>query len=78
MDNVLNTLASIRTNNPNLANEKIDSAVLLRALTLSMDSKLLYRLGKKQKIQTIRRSKARTFERNEQTRSVQRHFGLFG
>lgn len=51
MDNVLNTLASIRTNNPNLANEKIDSAVLLRALTLSMDSKLLYRLGKKQKIQ---------------------------
>ena len=51
MDNVLNTLASIRTNNPQLANEKIDSAVLLRALTLSMDSKLLYRLGKKQKIQ---------------------------
>lgn len=51
MDNVLNTLASIRTNNPNLANEKIDSAVLLRALTLSMDSKLLYKLGKKQKIQ---------------------------
>ena len=51
MDNVLNTLASIRTNNPNLANEKIDSAVLLRALTLSIDSKLLYKLGKKQKVQ---------------------------
>ena len=51
MGNVLNTLASIRTNNPNLANEKIDSAVLLRALTLSMDDKLLYKLGKKQKVQ---------------------------
>ena len=51
---VLNTLSSIRTNNPKLSNEKIDSAVLLRALTLSMDSKLLYKLGKKQ---TVARNK---------------------
>ena len=51
---VLNTLSSIRTNNPSLSNEKIDSAILLRALTLSMDSKLLYKLGKKQ---TVARNK---------------------
>ena len=50
MNTVLNTLTSIRTNNPNLSNEKIDSAVLLRALTLSMDSKLLYKLGKKRSL----------------------------
>ena len=50
MNTVLNTLTSIRTNNPGLSNEKIDSAVLLRALTLSMDSKLLYKLGKKQSV----------------------------
>lgn len=50
MNNVLNTLTSIRTDNDKLANEKIDSAILLRALTLSMDAKLLYKLGKKQKI----------------------------
>ena len=51
---VLNTLSSIRTNNPKLSNEKIDSAVLLRALTTTMDSKLLYKLGKKQ---TVARNK---------------------
>lgn len=60
MNNVVNTLSSIRANNPGLANEKIDSKVLLRALTLSMDSKLLYKLGKKQ-----------TVERNKGTNKVQ-------
>lgn len=50
-NNILNTLATIRTNNPQLANEKIDSKILLRALTLSNDDRLLFRLGKKQKIQ---------------------------
>lgn len=60
MNDVLNTLSSIRTNNPGLKNEKIDNAILLRALTLSMDSKLLYKLGKKQ-----------TVERNRGTNKVQ-------
>lgn len=60
MNNVLNTLSSIRTNNPGLSNEKIDNKVLLRALTLSMDSKLLYKLGKKQSV-----------ERNKGTNKVQ-------
>ena len=60
MNNVVNTLSSIRANNPGLANEKIDSKILLRALTLSMDSKLLYKLGKKQ-----------TVERNKGTNKVQ-------
>ena len=54
MNDVINTLASIRTATPGLANEKIDSNVLLRALTYSMQEKLLYRLGKKQ---TIARNK---------------------
>lgn len=54
MNNVLNTLSTIRTNNPSLSNEKIDSKILLKALTLSMDSKLLYKLGKKQKVERNR------------------------
>lgn len=60
MNNVLNTLTSIRTNNPGLANEKIDSNILLRALTYSMEEQLLYKLGKKQKV-----------ERNRGTNKVQ-------
>lgn len=51
MNNVLNTLSTIRTNNPGLSNEKIDNKILLRALTTSMDSKLLYKLGKKQSVE---------------------------
>lgn len=50
MNNVLNTLTSIRAAAPGLANEKIDSNILLRALTYSMESQLLYKLGKKQKV----------------------------
>lgn len=50
-NNVINTLTSIRANNDKLANEKIDNKILLRALTTSMDSKLLYKLGKKQKVE---------------------------
>ena len=59
MNNVLNTLSTIRANNPSLSNEKIDSKILLKALTSSMDSKLLYKLGKKQ-----------TVERNKGTNKV--------
>ena len=51
MNNVLNTLSTIRTNNPSLSNEKIDNKILLRALTTTMDSKLLYKLGKKQSVE---------------------------
>ena len=54
MNDVINTLTSIRTATPGLANEKIDSNILLRALTYAMNEKLLYRLGKKQ---TIARNK---------------------
>lgn len=50
MNEILNTLTSIRTNNPGLTNEKIDSNILLRALTYSMDDRLLYKLGKKQSV----------------------------
>ena len=50
MNEVLNTLTSIRTNNPQLANEKIDSNILLRALTYAMEDRLLYKLGRKQSV----------------------------
>lgn len=50
MNDVLNTLTSIRTSTPGLKNEKIDSNILLRALNYSMESNLLYSLGKKQKV----------------------------
>ena len=54
MNDVINTLTSIRTNNPNLENEKIDSAILLRALAYSGEDMLLYTLAKKQ---TVARNK---------------------
>lgn len=54
MNDVLNTLESIRTNNANLKNEKIDSAILLRALTLGSEENILFNNGKKQ---TIARNK---------------------
>lgn len=60
MNNVLNTLSSIRTATPGLANDKLDSKILLRALAYSMEEQLLYKLGKKQKV-----------ERNKGTNTVQ-------
>lgn len=54
MNNILNTLSTIRTNNPSLSNEKIDNKILLRALTTAMESKLLYKLGKKQNVERNR------------------------
>ena len=50
MNNVLNTLATIRQNNAKLSNEKIDSAILLRALAYGNEDALLFNLGKKQKV----------------------------
>lgn len=50
MNDVINTLTSIRTDNPKLENEKIDSAILLRALAYGGEDMLLYTLGKKQKV----------------------------
>ena len=46
MNDVINTLTSIRTNNSKLSNEKIDSAVLLRALSYGGSDMLLYTLAK--------------------------------
>lgn len=45
-----NTLNSIRTNTPGLANEKIDNNLLLRALAYSMSDHVLYNTGKKQSV----------------------------
>ena len=50
MNDVINTLTTIRTNNPNLENDKIDSAILLRALAYEGSDMLLYSLAKKQNI----------------------------
>ena len=50
MNDVINTLTSIRTNNSKLSNDKIDSAVLLRALSYGGSDMLLYTLAKKQKV----------------------------
>lgn len=50
MNDVINTLEKIRTATPGLKNEKIDSNILLRALTYKMKEKLLYSLGSKQKV----------------------------
>ena len=50
MNDVLNTLNTIRENNPNLQNEKIDSKILLRALTYGNEDSLLYNFGKKQTV----------------------------
>lgn len=50
MSEVINTLTSIRANTPGLANEKIDNNMLLRALTLGVEDKRLYNLGKKQDV----------------------------
>lgn len=47
---VLNTLTSVRTKTPGLANEKIDNNVLLRALAYSMSDHVLYNLGDKQNV----------------------------
>jgi len=46
----MNTLTSIRTQAPGLANEKIDNNVLLRALAYSMADHVLYNTGKKQSV----------------------------
>ena len=46
----MNTLTSIRTATPGLANEKIDNNVLLRALAYSMADHVLYSTGKKQSV----------------------------
>ena len=46
----MNTLTSIRTATPGLANEKIDNNVLLRALAYSMSDHVLYSTGKKQSV----------------------------
>lgn len=46
----LNTLAQIRAAVPGLSNEKIDNNILLRALTLGIEEKKLYKLGKKQDV----------------------------
>jgi N4-gp56 family major capsid protein len=46
----LNTLTSIRTQAPGLANEKIDNNTLLRALAYSLADHVLYNLGEKQKV----------------------------
>lgn len=54
MNDVINKLSDIRAAVPGLKNEKIDSNILLRALTYKMQEKLLYRLGTKQ---TIARNK---------------------
>lgn len=54
MNDVINTLTTIRTDNPNLENEKIDSAILLRALAYGGEDMLLYTLAKKQ---TVARNK---------------------
>lgn len=46
----MNTLTSIRTQAPGLANEKIDNNVLLRALAYAMSDHVLYNTGKKQSV----------------------------
>lgn len=46
----MNTLTSIRTQAPGLANEKIDNNVLLRALAYAMADHVLYNTGKKQSV----------------------------
>ena len=46
----MNTLTSIRTQAPGLANEKIDNNTLLRALAYSLSDHVLYNLGEKQKV----------------------------
>lgn len=46
----LNTLTSIRTATPGLANDKIDNNILLRALSYGIEDKILYKLGKKQDV----------------------------
>ena len=50
MNDVLNTLSTIRTNNPSLSNEKIDSKILLRALAYGNEDSLLFNLGQKQTV----------------------------
>ena len=47
---MLNTLTSVRTQTPGLANEKIDNNILLRALAYSMSDHVLYNLGDKQSV----------------------------
>lgn len=47
---MLNTLTTIRTQAPGLANDKIDSNLLLRVLGYSMENSVLYRLGFKQDV----------------------------
>lgn len=47
---VLNTLTEIRQATPGLANDKIDNNILLRALSLGLEEKKLYKLGKKQDV----------------------------
>lgn len=54
MNTVLNTLSSIRANNSQLSNEKIDSKILLRALAYNDEDALLYNLAPKQ---TVARNK---------------------
>ena len=46
----MNTLTSIRTQAPGLANDKIDNNVLLRALAYAMSDHVLYNTGKKQSV----------------------------
>lgn len=46
----MNTLTSIRTQAPGLANSKIDNNVLLRALAYAMADHVLYNTGKKQSV----------------------------
>ena len=50
MSSTLNTLTSIRTATPGLANDKIDNNILLRALSYGIEDKILYKLGKKQDV----------------------------
>ena len=47
---MLNTLTSVRTQTPGLANEKIDNNILLRALAYSISDHVLYNLGDKQSV----------------------------
>lgn len=50
MNDVINTLSSIRTGAAGLQNDKIDNNVLLRALAYAMQDHVLYNLGKKQEV----------------------------
>lgn len=50
VNQTINTLTSIRTATPGLANSKIDNNILLRALAYALQDHVLYNTGKKQDV----------------------------